>query len=345
MPHGSTFGARVPRKAALLFVAFGIAGGVASAGCSPKPVASVNGQNLTEKEFAALCESTRAGRAQTTVGAQVIAEWIKGSILAQEAKRLNVYPAEKDLDARMSAYRTMAAYADNPLDRQLEMMKMTQTAFRQERLNEMVEENVVCNGVAVSDAEIKDFFNRQKANMIRPETVEISQITVTSEANVKKTKDDLASGDFGLVARTRSSDNFASSNGRVPFPIPKKLQPGLPVDQKVVDAAYKLKVGEVTREPVKVADGHWVFVKLEKKQEQREPKFEEWYDIMRAQARLEKTMKTKGNEANQVTPKLLQNANVRIFREPYKSMENEIKQAQQTPGGGPGGEIPPMPPG
>ena len=44
------------RRTALFFIALGM-GGAALTGCTPKPVATVNGDALTEKDFANLCET------------------------------------------------------------------------------------------------------------------------------------------------------------------------------------------------------------------------------------------------------------------------------------------------
>ena len=50
---------------------------------------------------------------------------------------------------------------------------------------------------------MKEFFDKQKPNLTQPERIQISQMTLNSEEQVKKAKDDLGSGDFANVAATR----------------------------------------------------------------------------------------------------------------------------------------------
>lgn len=348
MPFGRIAGARVRRPAALFFIALGV-GGALMVGCGPKPVAQVNGEALSEAEFYKLCESATQMQPQIPVGHQVLARWIQTTLLAQEAKRLKVYPADKDLDARLRSLEKQAEYAGTTLDEFLKQRGITRQILREEQLRELVRENVMTQGIQVTDAELKQFFEQQKANMVQPERVQLSQITVDKADQVQKTKDDLGAGDFANVAATRSKDPFAQSGGRVPMDLPRKVDAGGPVDQKVVDAAFKLKEGEIS-EPVKVG-ANWVFARLEKKFERKEPKLEDFDEFFRSQLRQQKAAQGKAQQVQQSLMELTRTANLTIHRPQYKQLETELKQVvTRVPGtggpGGPGGpDMPPPAPG
>src|SRR5687768_18261730 len=99
---GPVPGARQPQRPALFFVALSASAVLFSAplisGCSSKPVAKVNGQALSDKEFHELCETTTQMRPGAgTVGMQVLAQWVQSTTLEQEAKKLKVYPSDAEL--------------------------------------------------------------------------------------------------------------------------------------------------------------------------------------------------------------------------------------------------------
>lgn len=339
MPLFRLTGARVRRPAALFFLALSL--GVITAGCGSKPVAQVNGEALTEAEFYKLCENATQVQQGPPVGRQVLARWIQNTIMAQEAKRLKVYPTDQELNARMTSVEKQAEYSGRKLDDVLQQVGMSREMFREEQLKDLIRENVVTQGVTVSDAEVKDFFDKQKVNLVQPERIQVSQITLDSQDQVNKTKDDLGTGDFANVAQTRSKDQFAQNGGRVPMDLPRKVEPGGPVDQRVVDAAFKLKEGEIS-DPIKVG-AVWVIARVEKKFERKEPNLADFQEFFKSQLRQQKAAQSKAQQVQASLMEATRNANVTINRPQYKQLETELKQVvTRVPGqGGPEG----MPPG
>jgi foldase protein PrsA len=311
-------------------------------------VAQVNGTSLSETEFHKLCETATQMQPQIPVGHQVLARWIQNTILAQEAKRLKVYPSDKDLDARMRSMEKQAEYAGLKLDDVLKQRGVSREIFKDEQLRDLIRERVITQGVQVTDAQVKAFFDTQKPNLIQPERIQLSQITLDSPDQVQKAKDDLGSGDFANVAATRSKDAFAQSGGRVPMDVPRAVPAGGPVDQKVVDAAYKLKEGEVSA-PVKVG-ANWVIARLEKKFEKKEPKLEDFEEFFRSQLMQQEAAKGKAQQVQAQLMELTRNASLTINRPEYKQLETELKaMIPRVPEGGPGGidpsQMPPPMPG
>src|SRR5688572_8944265 len=139
----------VRRPAARFFIAPALALSLVlvAAGCGPKPLAQVNGTSLSEAEFYKLCETATQVQPQIPVGHQVLARWIQNTILAQEAKRLKVYPTDKDLDARIRSMEKQAEYAGLKLDDVLKQRGITREIFRDEQLRELIRERVITQGV------------------------------------------------------------------------------------------------------------------------------------------------------------------------------------------------------
>jgi foldase protein PrsA len=335
-------GARQRGSAALLFAGFA-ALALFTAGCGEKPVAVVNGEALTEKEFHRLNETaTRIDPQRGAVGLQTLSNWINSTVMAQEAKRLNVYPSEKDLETRLDAYRRQAAWMGTTMEEQLQRMGIDLETFKRELLNQLITENVMFRGITVSDQELQEAWDKQKQMFVQPEQVRISQITVDSQEEMKKAQADLAgNADFALVARTRSQDQFKDQGGEVPFPLARQIQPGGPVAQEVVDVAFKLKPGEVS-DPVKVG-ATWVFVKLAEKIPAKEPKLEDFRELLRSNLRQQKGQASPEIQKNQQElMQAQQSAKVEINRPQYASLQAQVAAAGR-PGMPPGDGPPPAP--
>lgn len=351
---GILSGARARKNAALLSVGLGIA--IISAGCSAKPVATVNGTALTDKEFSRLCETARQVRPQMgTVGYQVLIQWIQNTVMEQEAKKQGVYPSQQDLEGRVDAYRRRAAFLGMDFQQGLKSQGLTLDDFKRDLLVGITQDNVLYKGVTIPQDELKKEFEKQKHLYSVPEQIEISQITVDSAEALKQAQADLASNtNFGLVASTRSKDQFAQSMGRIPGPLPRQVGQGGPVAQPVVDAAYKLNEGQTTT-PIKVG-ATWVIARVEKKTAKKEPRFEDVSDLLERQLREQRAREAgKIGENQRAMMAAYQQASVAINRPEYQIIQEQLKAGPGAgaPGGpgapipaGAGGEgAPPAPPG
>jgi len=346
--QGFSVRVRALSKAALFFIACAPLVTLA-AGCGAKPVAVVNGQSLAEKEFLRLCETTvQVAPNQGTVGNQVLMQWIRNTLLAQEAKRLGVYPSNEAVQARLDTYRRQASLDGGNLDEQLRRQGLTPDVFQRELLSQMVGESVLFKDVTVTDAEVRQTFDQQKAQFARPEQVKISQLTLDSEAKLKQAQADLASNtDFSLVASTHSKDPFASRGGEVPVPLPRAVPQGLPVSKEAVEAAFKLKDGQIS-DPIKVG-ATWVIVRLNQKVAAQEPNFDDVKEVIRSTLKQQKAQASGQTASIQRSfSELGRNAKIEINRPEYQAIGALIKGtggAPGAPGGGGGPEGPPGGPG
>jgi parvulin-like peptidyl-prolyl isomerase len=335
-------GARAHKGAALFFCGLAAAG-LLVAGCTPKPVAEVNGTRLTEKEFYHLTETVNTSELVPqgpTVGMQVLAQWISNAILAQEARRLNVYPTEQELEARLDAIRKRTTFMGQDFDMGLQQQGLSLADYRERLLHQLISENVMLRGVEVSEEELKREFEARKEEFGEPETVRISQITVDSEAKLKEARNDLGSNaDFALVASTYSRDPFQPGGGKVPARLPRQVQPGGPVDQQVVDVAFRMKEGEVS-EPLQVG-ASWVIVRLDEKVPARMPEFAEVKELVRKAMREAKAHSAPEIRQNrQALEEAMQKAEIKINRPEYQSLLAQFAPPPGGPNANAGGPLP-----
>lgn len=322
--------------AALPFLCLALAGSLI-AGCGQKPVAEVNGVKLTDEAFAREMATMVDYNPQQggTVGLQALMQWIRNTVFAQLARQQNVYPSQDEVNRRIDSLRGQARWAGTELEQQLRDQGLTMDAFREDVTNSLVAENLIAKGVTVSDEEVRKAFDQQKAAMTQPSQIEISQITVDTRQAMEQVREDLASNtDFKLVASTRSKDPFADGGGAVPFPLGPQVQQGMPVSQEVLDAAWKLDVGEVSK-PIKVG-ATWVFVRLEKKTPAKEPDFENFSDPIRSVLRRQKADQSgQSQRSQQEMMQAMQQAKITINRPEYQIISERMRaQAQAQPAAG-----------
>lgn len=347
MQIGSVGRARGAGGGALFFLCLGLL----IAGCGgPKPVAVVNGKVLTESEFGNLCASelliTQNTPMPTSAGQKVLSDWVRATLMEEEARARNLYPSQADVDARLDRIRRMREYLGMSIEQELRMEGRTMEAFRRELVDQMIVERLLLGDVQITDAELRKFWEQQKKSLIQPETLTISQITVETEKELKDTQDDLntPAAQFELVAQSRSKDGFAQNGGRVPFPVTKEVPPGMGVDAKVVAEAFKLQPGEISK-PIRVG-ATWVIVRLEEKKPRKEPKFEDFSEDLRIQMQQQKMRQRSSPPPFQARwMEITRNAKVEINRPEYENLAQQIQTGNASPAGGPLGEgVPPPPP-
>lgn len=95
---------------------------------------------------------------------------------------------------------------------------------RQLRIQRLVETEVL-SGIIVADEEIADYFERNREDFVRPETVDVSQILVDDEEQAKELRKTLVSGtaSFEDLARERSQGPEAASGGHLGVFAPGEL--------------------------------------------------------------------------------------------------------------------------
>ena len=125
----------------------------------------------------------------------------------------------------------------------------------------------IFDNIKVSDSEISDFYNKNKAEFAVPAQVRAKHILVATEkeandviAALKGLKDDALVKKFEELAKSKSTDQGSAVNGGELgwFGQSQMVKP-------FADAAFALKKGEVTQKPVKSNFGYHVILKEDSK--------------------------------------------------------------------------------
>lgn len=108
----------------------------------------------------------------------------------------------------------------------------------------------ILKNVAVTPEETAEYYEKNKDRFAVPETVRASHILVENEEDMAKVKADLEAGmSFEDAAKKYSSCNSAAQGGDLGFFTKKDMV------KEFAEAAFAMKVGEVTGEPVKTDFG------------------------------------------------------------------------------------------
>jgi len=128
---------------------------------------------------------------------EVLRTLIENEIMLQRAEKLGLLATESEVDAKFNELK--APYTQEEFQRQLEARKMTandlKTQMRRELSIQKLLNREIISKIAITDKEISDFFNANKASFNRAEpTIHLAQILVTAapDPNARNLKNDKA---------------------------------------------------------------------------------------------------------------------------------------------------------
>jgi len=229
----------------------------------PDVLARVNGQNITKTELDTLIKNMemQAGR---SVPAERRDEILRGALdqlvtralLAQESKARNVTVTDAELDDLVKKIRGQfpdeAAFTKALADRGVDVKKLRDDARVDMGIQKMMEAEIA-NQPAPTDAQVREFYDKNPDKFQQPEAIRASHILIRAEqggdeatkkkahaeaeAVLKKAK---AGADFGELAKQHSADGSAQQGGDLGFFPKGQMVPAF--DQ----AAFALKDGEIS---------------------------------------------------------------------------------------------------
>jgi len=129
----------------------------------------------------------------------------------------------------------------------------------------------------LTDDTLKVRYDKMVADMPASELVHARHILVDSEAEAKRAIDDIKKGaDFAKLAEERSTGPSKSKGGDLGYFGQGEMVP------EFADAAFKLKPGEITEQPVQTQFG-WHVIKVEDRKAAEAPSFEEAREELKAE--------------------------------------------------------------
>ena len=228
---------------------------------------------------------------------QILDRMIEAEIIAQEVKKLGLKVDDPKVKAEEDGIKKNMG-TDAQFQDVLKQQGMTETEL-QNFLALYVKQT---SDIKLSDSEIKAYFDKNQAQYGQPEQVKARHILLKTEDEAKQVIAQLKAGaNFEQLAKEKSTDETTKANGgELGYFSRGKMTP------EFEKAAFALKVGTYTTEPVKTEFGYHVILVEDHKQavvpdytkikdtvakdalnQAKDAKFQTYYDDLRKAAKIE----------------------------------------------------------
>lgn len=215
-------------------------------------VASINGEAITKDELYDVLVAQG--------GKEALDSLIADRIINLELKKKGLEVSEKDVDAELQ--KMILEYGGREqFDQALASYGYTDIDIKKNIRMNFSATKLVGAEVAITDADMKTYFEANKATFDTPEQVKASHILVADEAKAKEVKAKLtAGGDFAALAKEYSTDESnKDKGGDLGF-----FSKGEMVAE-FDNVAFTLKIGDIS-DPVKTEYGYHIIKVVEKKE-------------------------------------------------------------------------------
>jgi foldase protein PrsA len=225
---------RHSRPVAAALVALLVLAGVAATGCKATPsaaaIATVNGVEIPKsavdtqitqmkKASPASFEGTTGAQVESQYRAQVLSSLIQLELIKEAAKSLGVSVTTKQIDdyvAQLQAQYGGAAALDTAMKAAGFDMTTLRDQISNNLLADAVSSKVTTGQVTVTDAQIKTYYDTNKAQFATPAQVHAEHILIATADKALATKllaQVKAGGDFAALAKANSTDPGSKDSG------------------------------------------------------------------------------------------------------------------------------------
>lgn len=287
------------KKAIAIFAVLGIGVGLAVWGAGPRAIATTDDGNVKEATYYNELKKTQ-------VGQQTLANMVVMKVLD---KNYGGDVSNQDIDKQ---YQATKKQLGSSFEQQLSQSGMTPEMFRNSIKLQLLERQAVRANVKISTKQLKKAYQDYQ-----PKT-KVSVILVDKEDQAKDVVKKLDDGDkFTDLVKSQSKDSTSKDNQGNLAAFDSTTTT---VEDGVKKAAFSLKPGEYTKEPVKAenADGYYV-IKLDL--QEKKPSFDKIKATLK-ESLLEKDMNDQ-TVVNAIVGEELGKANVQI-------KDPELKNALAT---------------
>lgn len=202
---------------------------------------------------------------------KALEELINRELQYQDAIADGMQPDKEKVNARMEKIRNRFK-SQEEYKASLEKEGVTEEKLRLQIEKEMLVQTIsakkVTDAAQISETDLKEYYEKNASRFKQPESVKLRLISAKDE---KKAQDVLAKikagSDFGELAYNMSEDSYRVKSGDIGYMHKGRMLP------EIEDAAFKLKVGEVS-DVIKAVDV-WFIIKLEDKKPEQQLTFEE----------------------------------------------------------------------
>ncbi|MBV9332633.1 MAG: peptidylprolyl isomerase [Candidatus Eremiobacteraeota bacterium] len=191
-------------------ITVGLAGllmGMTLAACSGGgAVATVNGQPISRDTFNARLESSPMGK-------QVLQQLVQETLIEQYAKNNNITVTDAEIDARENQIK--ANFPSGSWDEMLKSRGLSEADVRSALREQVILDKALTKDVNITPAQIKDYFNKNRASFDKPEEVTARHILVPTLALANQIEAQLKANpqNFAELAKKYSTDPGTKDKG------------------------------------------------------------------------------------------------------------------------------------
>ena len=269
-----------------LLLGFGISAivGVASFGVTAYAfkdkdyIAIVNGSPISAEKFKSTMNRVKAQYVQNTgmdfnskkgqeayetMKKRAFRETVILQLVLDEANKRKIVVTDKEVDKTISDIKNNAFKGDETkfktaLAKNMFTLEKLQETYNDELKIGKLKEALIKANVKVNDADINEYYQKNKVEFTKPEQVSIAHIVTKEEATAKEVIKKLDSGEkFEKLAEKYSLDKQSAKVGGVLGFFSKEQ-----TSKEFSDISFALKDGEYTKNPLKTQFGFHVIKRL-----------------------------------------------------------------------------------
>ncbi|SFT19515.1 peptidylprolyl isomerase [Paenibacillus sp. BC26] len=207
-------------------------------------IGSVNGVSITRNQLYTAMIAVG--------GAQTLDNLIQDELIKQEAAKKGIVISDKDVDAEIAKIKKRFP-SEAEFENALQQAGMTLEDLKKQTPMQLRIRKIIEPSVKVTDADVKQFFEANRAEFDVPEQVKASHILVATKAEADEILKQLKAGaDFAKLAKEKSTDvGSGAAGGDLGYFSKGTMVPAFE------NAAFSLKVGELS-EPIKSEYGYHI---------------------------------------------------------------------------------------
>ncbi|MBW7473350.1 peptidylprolyl isomerase [Paenibacillus oenotherae] len=203
-------------------------------GDSNEVVATVNGDDITKADlYKSLVE---------VGGEQTLDNLIQETLINQEADKAGVKITEADINKEIDSIKERFGGSEEELTKQLQSSGMTIETLKKQLAPQLTMRKILEPKVTITDDEIKQFFDENKAQFDTVEQVKVAHILLATKEEAEAVLKQLKEGaDFAQLAKEKSTDPGSKDNGGEYDFFPRGT-----MHEPFEDAAFNLKKDELS---------------------------------------------------------------------------------------------------
>src|SRR4051794_9036869 len=204
-------------------------------------------------DLKAQCKQEYDGLRDQTMQFLISAQWLQ-----QESKKRNITASDKEVQTTFQQQKKQSFPKEADYQKFLSTSGQSETDLlyrvKLSVLTNKLQQSIVKDKATVTDAQISDYYNKNKQRFAQPETRDLEVVLAAKKAKANAALKEIKSGvKWAKVAKKYSSDDASKSQGGKLPGVSKGQQ------EKTFDAAiFSAKKGVVTG-PIKTQFGYYVF--------------------------------------------------------------------------------------